>query len=181
MVHWHFVFWTERTPQSLKWSPISLSILIHQECSPFLLPLTSWDFPAFLQGYFTHDWFIWLYVHFASWAWEPIVYVHPENSWECPFLVHFLCMRVISCLTHCLLFRPQGKKQTKKEKEKEKVLLLVSCICFVRNLLLTQLFIWQSPWITFLGACEGDIEPWNFSWCKALGLLYNICVFCLLI
>ena len=119
MVHWHFVFWTERTPQSLKWSPISLSILILQECSPFLLPLTSWDFLAFLQGYFTHDWFRWLYVHFASWAWEPIVYVHPDNSWSVLFsFIFYACLLLAALLT--AYYSGHGEKNKQKRKKKRK-------------------------------------------------------------
>ncbi|XP_021828639.1 preprotein translocase subunit SCY2, chloroplastic-like [Prunus avium] len=26
----------------------------------------------------------------------------------------------------------------------------------------------KSSWFAFLGACEGDIEPWQFRWCRAL-------------
>lgn len=37
----------------------------------------------------------------------------------------------------------------------------------------------QSPTFALLGAHQRDIEPWNFYWCRAMGLLFNLCIFCL--
>lgn len=50
--------------------------------------------------------------------------------------------------------------------------------CFLFYLLLTYYY-WQSSEVSFLGECEGNIEPWNFCWCWAVGLLFHICFFCL--
>lgn len=45
--------------------------------------------------------------------------------------------------------------------------------------LLLNWYYWQSAEVTFLGACQGNVEPWNFCWCWAMGLLFHICFFCL--
>lgn len=39
----------------------------------------------------------------------------------------------------------------------------------------------QPPKFNILGACKGDTEPWKFYWSRALGLLLNICGFCILV
>ena len=80
-------------------------------------------FPGILARLF-HSWLIYMIIcAFCILSLRTHRICTPWQQLKRPFLVHFLCMLVISCLAHCLLFRPRGKKQTKKEKEKEKVLL----------------------------------------------------------
>lgn len=35
-------------------------------------------------------------------------------------------------------------------------------------------YYWQPAEVTFLGACQGNVEPWNLCWCWATGLLFHI-------
>lgn len=116
----------------------------------------------FLDHCYTFLSMLWTGMTPLSLKWSPIfhlILIHQECSLFLPQLISWDFPAFLQgCLTQVVNF-----------------IYLIKDYCSI----LIMLFIWQSPWITFLGACEGDIEPWNSCWGRALGLLCNICIFCL--